>query len=122
DQDTVLLRNVHTGRYAVVDGHRTTITGQTPTTAERWHRELLSDGVTAARTAAEAADTAVVVLGSHPLINGRETQDRSTIALLAPQEALPRAVAAARPATVLVVMSSSPYALDWADAHLPAIV
>jgi beta-glucosidase len=122
DPDTVLLRNVHTGRYAVVDGHVTSMTGRTPRTAERWHRELLGDGIAAARAAAATADAAVVVLGSHPLINGHETQDRTTIALPTAQEALLREVAAVRPATTLVVMSSYPYALDWADTHLPAIL
>jgi beta-glucosidase len=78
--------------------------------------------VAAARAAAEAADVAVVVLGNHPMINGRETQDRASIALPAGQEALLREVAAVRPQTALVVMSSYPFALDWADEHLPAVV
>ncbi|WP_261340675.1 glycoside hydrolase family 3 C-terminal domain-containing protein [Streptomyces griseochromogenes] len=38
------------------------------------------------------------------------------------QEALLRAVAAVRPETALVVMSSYPYAVDWADAHLSAVL
>lgn len=69
-----------------------------------------------------AADVAVVVLGNHPLIHGRETEDREGIALPAAQDALLRAVAAVRQDTVLVVTSSYPYALDWADEHLPAVV
>jgi beta-glucosidase len=124
DADTVLLRNVFTGRYAVVhpaDG-RVRVTAETPQAAERWQRELLRDGSAEARAAAEAADVAIVVLGNHPLINGRETEDRTGTALPQTQEALLRAVAAVRPETALVVMSSYPYALDWADEHLPAVV
>ena len=63
-----------------------------------------------------------MVLGNHPMVNGRETEDRADIALPEGQEALLRAVAAVRPETALVVMSSYPYALDWADEHLPAVV
>jgi beta-glucosidase len=124
DADTVLLRNAFTGRYAVVDpaDGRVRVTAETPQAAERWQRELLRDGAAEARAAAEAADVAIVVLGNHPLINGRETEDRTGIALPQTQEALLRAVAAVRPETALVVMSSYPYALDWADEHLPAVV
>ncbi len=120
--DGVLLRSVLTGRYAVVDDAdgRVGVTAETPETAERWQREVLRDGIAEAAAAARAADVAVVVLGNHPVINGRETEDRKTIALPETQDALLRAVAEVRPETALVVMSSYPYALDWADAHLPA--
>ncbi|MEV6607045.1 glycoside hydrolase family 3 C-terminal domain-containing protein [Kutzneria sp. NPDC051319] len=123
DGDSVLLRSVLTGRYATVDADgRIIVTAETAADAERWHRELLRDGIAEARAAAEAADVAVVVLGNHPLVNGRETQDRAGIALPAGQEALLRAVAEVRPETALVVMSSYPFALDWAHEHLPAVV
>ena len=48
------------------------------------------------------ADVAVVVVGNHPLVNGRETEDRADLALPPAQEALLRAVHAANPRTVLV--------------------
>ena len=120
----VLLRSVLTGRYAVVDriDGRIAVTADTAREAERWQRELLRDGIAEARAAAETADVAVVVLGNHPLINGRETEDRTGIALPEAQENLVRAVASARPETVLLMMSSYPYALDWADDNLPAVV
>ncbi|MFI6151906.1 glycoside hydrolase family 3 C-terminal domain-containing protein [Kitasatospora sp. NPDC051170] len=122
--DTVLLRSVFTGRYATVDptDGRVGVTAETAQEAEHWQREVVRDGVAEARAAAAAADVAVVVLGNHPLINGRETEDRADIALPEGQEKLLRAVAGVRPDTALVVMSSYPYALDWADEHLPAVV
>jgi beta-glucosidase len=122
--DSVLFQNVLTGRYAVVDpvDGRVSMTAETPEAAERWERELLRDGTAEALAAAESADVAVVVLGNHPLIHGRETLDRKGIALPAAQESLLRAVAGVRADTALVVMSSYPYALDWADEHLPAVV
>ncbi|WP_443074784.1 glycoside hydrolase family 3 C-terminal domain-containing protein [Streptomyces sp. NBC_01431] len=122
--DTVLLRSLFTGRYAAVDptDGRVRVTAETAAEAERWEREVLRDGAAEARKAAAAADVAVVVLGNHPMVNGRETEDRADIALPEGQQALLRAVAAVRPETALVVMSSYPYALDWADEHLPAVV
>ena len=122
--DSVLFQNVLTGRYAVVDpvDGRVSVTAESPDDAERWGCELLRDGTAEALAAAVSADVAVVVLGNHPLIHGRETEDRKGIALPAAQEALLRAVAGVRRDTVLVVMSSYPYALDWANEHLPAVV
>lgn len=124
DHDTVLLRSVRTGCYAVVDplDGRVSVTAETAGEAERWRRELLRDGPAEALAAAAAADVAVVVLGNHPLIAGRETEDRAGIALPDAQEKLLMATRAVRPETVLVVMSSYPYAVDWADEHLPAVV
>ncbi|MER5639155.1 glycoside hydrolase family 3 C-terminal domain-containing protein [Kitasatospora sp. NPDC002227] len=122
--DEVVLFNVFTGRYVGVDSAdgRVSAHRQTAAEAERWQRELVRDGLAEARAAAEAADVAVVVLGNHPMINGRETEDRAGIELPDGQEQLLRAVAAVRPETALAVMSSYPYALDWADEHLPAVV
>ncbi|MBO1332118.1 glycoside hydrolase family 3 C-terminal domain-containing protein [Streptomyces sp. VRA16 Mangrove soil] len=122
--DTVALRHVRTGCYAAVDpaDGSVRVTSDDVMAAERWQRELLHDGTAAARAAAASADAAIVVLGNHPMINGRETEDRSDIALPETQEALLRTVAAVRPETALVVMSSYPYAVDWADAHLPAVL
>ncbi|MEU5216823.1 glycoside hydrolase family 3 C-terminal domain-containing protein [Streptomyces sp. NPDC020807] len=122
-EDAVLLRSVFTGRYAAVDpaDGRVTFTADAPDAAEHWERELLRDGAAEARAAAATADAAVVVLGNHPMVNGRETEDRADTALPAGQEELLRTVAAVRPETALVVMSSYPYAVDWADEHLPAV-
>lgn len=74
-----------------------------------------------ARIAAEA-DTVVVVAGNDPHINGRETEDRTTLALPAQQERLWRAAHAANPRTVLVLTSAYPYAVPEADATLPALL
>ncbi|GIG89920.1 glycoside hydrolase family 3 protein [Plantactinospora endophytica] len=84
--------------------------------------ELVGDGAAEAAALARDADVAVVVLGNHPMVCGRETEDRADLALPAAQENLLRAVYEANPRTVLVVSSSYPYALNWADEHLPAIV
>ncbi|MEV0645726.1 glycoside hydrolase family 3 C-terminal domain-containing protein [Phytomonospora sp. NPDC050363] len=84
--------------------------------------ELLTDGVAEAARLAAEADVAVVVLGNHPLVNGRETEDRADLALPAQQQRLLEAVHAANPRTVLVLQSSYPYSVTWAQAELPAIL
>ncbi|MFJ8635604.1 glycoside hydrolase family 3 protein [Streptomyces sp. NPDC093568] len=106
---------------------RVTLSAEAPEKAERWTLRVVRDGIAEAVAAAASADVAsadvaMIVLGNDPHINGRETEDRTGISLPPAQEALLRAVATERPEAVLVVMSSYPYAVDWADKHLPAVV
>ncbi|WP_447002891.1 beta-glucosidase family protein [Saccharothrix isguenensis] len=82
--------------------------------------ELVVDGIADAVEVAADADAVVLVLGNDPHINGRETQDRTTLRL--PWLDLVRAVREANPRTVLVLVSSYPYALDGEEEHLPGIV
>jgi len=84
--------------------------------------ELLIDGAAQAAAVAASADAAVVVLGNHPLINGRETEDRADLALPPAQENLLREVYAANSSTALLLVSSYPYAVGWAEVHLPAVL
>jgi beta-glucosidase len=70
--------------------------------------------------AARAASGAVVVIG---LDHEWETEgrDRDDLSLPGEQVALVRAVAAAQPRTVVVVLAGSPVDLSWADA-VPAVL
>jgi len=117
----VVLRNISTGRHVTVAGG-VVCTADDPEAASVLSVELVENGAARAAQAAARADVAVVVLGDHPLVNGRETEDRTTLALPERQEALLKAVHEANPATVLVVSSGYPFALTWAQEHLPAIV
>jgi beta-glucosidase len=102
-------------RTALPDGAmllRSTATGKT--VRLRW--DVLSDGITEAVTAATAAEVAVVVVGNDPMIGGREAHDRSTLELPPSMDRLIRAVAAANPRTVVVIMSSYPYLVPDAPA------
>jgi beta-glucosidase len=97
----------------------------------------------AAVKAANASDVAVVVVGNHPTCNagpnlgaifnmdvsskpcadkseGREGRDRESIDLT--QEELVKQVYAANPKTVIVLVSSFPYAINWSQANVPAIL
>jgi beta-glucosidase len=94
----------------------------------------------AAVAAARAADVAVVVVGNDPTCgpnmatdwtdngtkpcadpgDGREGRDRETLALA--QEQLVKEVTAANPRTVMVLVSSFPYTINWSQDHVPAII
>lgn len=84
--------------------------------------EVVKDGIAEAVAAAKQADVAIVCLGNHPLINGKEEIDRPDITLPPRQQKLLAAVYAANKNTVLVLVSSYPYAINWAQEHVPAIV
>lgn len=80
---------------------------------------------------AKEADTVVLVLGLSSQLEGEEMTvrepgflggDRTDIKLPARQEALLQAVAATGKPIVLVLLSGSALAVNWADAHVGAIV
>jgi beta-glucosidase len=98
----------------------------------------------AAINAARNADAAVVVVGNDPTCgpdmahdwhdtidgggtlpctvpsDGREGRDRESITL--EQEQLVKQVFAVNPKTVVVLVSSFPFAINWSQAHVPAIL
>ena len=95
----------------------------------------------AAVKAAQASDVAVVVVGNHPLCGGykglllgfasddancptpgeaMENHDRKSIDL--DQEDLIREVYKANPKTVVVLVSGFPYAINWTQENVPAIL
>ncbi|GGA78256.1 glycosyl hydrolase [Edaphobacter acidisoli] len=82
---------------------------------------------------AKAADVAIVIIGNQPtcgapfnrcsdLSEGKEAIDRKQIALEPDQQKLVEDVYAANPRTIVVLVSSFPYTIDWAETHIPAIV
>jgi beta-glucosidase len=90
--------------------------------AARFSKELLTDGVAQAAATAKKAKTAVVVVGTDPFVAGREVHDRTGLGLGARQEALIRAVRRANPNTVVVLQSSYPQSVTWAQQHVPGIL
>jgi beta-glucosidase len=82
----------------------------------------VSSGTDRAAALAAQADVAIVVLGNNTTINGKEAADRPDITLPSAQEALLEAVQHTNPNTVLVVVSSYPYAINWAQQNVPAIL
>jgi beta-glucosidase len=119
----LVLRHVASGAYVVAtaDG-ALAATAASADAATGFAVVPVASGVAAAVAAAREADAAVVVLGNHPLVNGRECEDRVDLALPTQQQRLIEAVQAANPRTVLVLTSSYPYGISWAASHVPAIV
>jgi beta-glucosidase len=95
----------------------------------------------AAVNAARAAQAAIVVVGNHPICGLAEDQwaacpastmgyegregfdaDRTRLGLMPDQQALVEAVYAANPKTIVVLLSSYPQAVKWANDNVPAIV
>lgn len=92
------------------------------TSAETFAFECVANGVSEAVEAARGADAAIVFVGNHPLINGKETMDRPDITLPASQEKLVLEVLAANPNTIVVVVGSYPFALNVIQEKVPAIL
>ena len=91
-----------------------------------------NDGDAAVKIARES-DVAIVCVGNHPNggfdtqwakvsvpSEGREAVDRQSITL--EQEELIKAVFQANPKTIVVLKSSFPYAINWTQDNVPAIV
>jgi beta-glucosidase len=81
---------------------------------------------------AQNSDVAIVLVGNHPTgaaggwekvtlpSYGREAVDRQSITL--EQEDLIKKVAAVNPKTIVVLISSFPYAINWTNQNVPAIL
>lgn len=114
-------------------------------------RDAVGSGVTvnyaandeggAAVAAARSSDVAIVLVGNDPKCGpdmgrqwtrdgntnpcadpgeGREGRDRETLTLA--QEELLKKVHAANPRTIMVLVSSFPYTINWSNEHVPAIL
>jgi beta-glucosidase len=82
--------------------------------------------------AAKSADVAIVLVGSHPLgttaewkvspvpSDGKEAVDRKSLSL--EQEDLVKLVYQANPKTIMVLVSSFPFTINWSAENLPAIL
>ncbi|PJJ09893.1 beta-glucosidase [Flavobacterium sp. 1] len=88
-----------------------------------------ADGKAAA--IAKKADVVIVIVGNHPVCNagwndcpvpseGKESVDRQSLTL--EQEDLIKIAYQANPKTVVALISSFPYAINWTQEHIPAIV
>jgi beta-glucosidase len=93
----------------------------------------LNNDNNAAVDAAKASDVAIVVIGNHPtcdagwakceaLSDGKESIDRRAIDLQPVQEQLIEDVFKANPRTIVVLKASFPFAINWAQQNVPAIV
>lgn len=105
-----------------VAGAASVVSGEGEVSAEVFEVEKITDKFAAAKEAAREAEVAIVFVGNHPLINGKETIDRPDITLPASQEQLIKEVMAVNPNTIVVVIGSYPFAINWVDEHVPAVL
>ena len=84
--------------------------------------EIVSDGIERARTLAKKAKKVIVAVGCNPVVNAKEEIDRSTIEMIPLQEKLVEAVYEANPNTAVVLITNYPYAINWMQDHVPAIL
>ncbi|MEU6272757.1 glycoside hydrolase family 3 C-terminal domain-containing protein [Streptomyces populi] len=115
-----LLKHLGTGGYVCVAADGVKVAGRDAREAEVFEVEFTERGEDAVARAAASADVVVVVAGNDPHIDGRETEDRTTLRLPAHQERLLDAARAVNPDTVLALVSSYPYAVD--HTGLPALL
>ncbi|MNS40258.1 Periplasmic beta-glucosidase precursor [compost metagenome] len=98
-------------------------------TTEILYAKNNADGKAAA--IAKKADVVIVIVGNHPVCNagwadcpvpseGKEAVDRQSLTL--EQEDLVKIAYQANPNTVVALISSFPYAINWTQEHIPAIV
>ncbi|MEV5438251.1 glycoside hydrolase family 3 C-terminal domain-containing protein [Streptomyces sp. NPDC052682] len=118
--DGHLLRHLGTDRHVTVAADGVKVAPADAEDAEVFEVVVVERGEDAVTRAAARADVVVVVAGNDPHINGRETQDRTTLRLPGHQERLLRAARAANPDTVLTLVSAYPYAVE--AAPLPALL
>lgn len=121
DGDACLVRNTVLDQYVAAHGGDIRFV-DAPGEAARWRLEVDRSGLARAIAHAAAADVAIVVVGDDPRPGARATQDREHLGLPPRQAELIRAVRQVNPRTVLLVVSSHPYALVWEDEHVPAIL
>lgn len=117
---TLALRHISTGCYVGVAEDGVLRLVDDADQAAWLAMDVLTAGADEAARLAATADVAVVVVGDHPLVNGRETEDRMTLALAPAQDAVVRAVRKANPRTVMVITSG--YPITWTEGELPAVL
>lgn len=110
------------GKPILLDEHGRLVVGGIEETGTPFTIETVKDGIAEAAAAAASAETAIVFVGNSPFINGKETIDRPDITLPPAQQALIQAVFEANPHTVVVIVGGYPFAVNWEQEHVPAIL
>ena len=84
--------------------------------------EIVSDGIERAKALAKKAKKIIVALGCNPMMNAKEETDRSTIGMIPMQEKLLEAVYSVNPNVAVVLITNYPFAINWMQEHVPAIL
>lgn len=84
--------------------------------------EMISKGTDRIAELAAQSDAVIFCAGNHPMQVARECYDRPDITLPKPQQELAAASFGANPNTIMLIVSSYPYAVNHENEVLPAIV
>lgn len=120
--DSVALRHLSSDRYVTITDGSLHADAEQQSDAARFAVEVRRDGRETAVETATNADVAVVLVGTHPLMGGRETQDREDLAIAPSQRELAERVADEQPRTVLIEVSSYPVRASGAEERVPSIL
>ena len=84
--------------------------------------EVVENGLEKACALAKGKKAVILAIGCSSMINAKEEIDRNTIDLPPAQAALARAIYEANPNVALVLFANYPYAINWEQNNLPAIL
>ncbi len=90
--------------------------------AETLTVEMVSNGIERAKALAAKAKKVIVALGCDPVVNAKEEVDRGTIEMIPMQEKLVEAIHAVNPNVAVVLITNYPYAINWMQENIPAIL
>ncbi|MCL2079248.1 MAG: glycoside hydrolase family 3 C-terminal domain-containing protein, partial [Oscillospiraceae bacterium] len=85
-------------------------------------RVTLTDALPPIISAAQKSDTVIIVLGNHPLINGRECFDRPSIEFPEHWKRLIKEVSAANKNVILTIVAGYPYAFPKEEKQARALL
>lgn len=120
------LQHRGSGRFVGLEHHSGALVLRSalPASGARFSARVHESAAEAFESAADGADTVVLVIGNEPHVHGRETEDRPHARLPQPDRTAARRLAALPDhiATVLVITSSYPYDLEGLEDQVGAIV
>jgi beta-glucosidase len=122
--DTSLLIDTWNKQHVTTDqdGKLTTSDNFQITEGKQFIKEVLSDGIARAVKLAKESEVAVVCVGNDPLQVAKECYDRPDLVLPKHQSDLIKAVYEANPNTIVIMISSYPYAVNWEKENIPAML
>ncbi|MCX5055244.1 MULTISPECIES: glycoside hydrolase family 3 C-terminal domain-containing protein [unclassified Streptomyces] len=123
-RDGCVLWNPTAERFVTLvgSGRRLAALAAEPDQAAEFTVEVVARGADEAARVAADADAAIVFVGNHPLINGREAEDRPDMLLAPGQEAAALAAIGANPSTVVVLVSGYPMTVPALAETAPALL
>lgn len=94
----------------------------TVTTSDPLHFNKEWDASDQAVEKAKKADVTIAVIGNHPLLNGRETEDRPAMNIPEHQLETVQALYEVNPNVIVIIVGSYPFEIQWIKDHIPSVL